>query len=83
VPKLAVVCGTLFAFFALLTGCRHDATSGRQPDPAADGAMIEADLRQFAHDFNAKDYPAMCGLFAEDVVLNYLGGGPDRGRRRW
>jgi uncharacterized protein (TIGR02246 family) len=72
--------GALLTSFALLTGCGHDAPSGRQPDSAADSAMIGADLRQFAHDFNAKDYPAMCGLFAEDVVLNYLGGGPDRGR---
>lgn len=80
VRKPGAKSAALVTFLTLLTGCGHDATSRRQADPTAETAAIEADLRQFAHDFNAKDYPAMCGLFAEDVVLNYLGGGPDHGR---
>jgi uncharacterized protein (TIGR02246 family) len=64
----------------VLAGCGADPSSGRHRDPVIAAAQIEAQLRQFAHDFNAKNYPAMCALFASDVVLSYLGGGPDHGR---
>jgi uncharacterized protein (TIGR02246 family) len=53
---------------AVVTACgnptpRHDA--------AADRAAIEAALRQWPHDFNDRKLSAVCGLFADDVVLAY------------
>jgi uncharacterized protein (TIGR02246 family) len=69
-------CGVVL--LGLVVGCGNGA--GPQHSPVADQAAIEAGLRQFSHDFNARDYPAMCALFAHDVVLNYPDGGPDRGR---
>jgi ketosteroid isomerase-like protein len=67
---------SVLAVVVLLTACGGD----RRPDPAADTAAITAALQKFPHDFNARDYPALCGLFAEDVVLNYPGLTAERGR---
>ena len=67
----------LLALVVLLTAC---GSGDHSPDPAGDTAAITAALQRFPHDFNARDYPALCGLFAEDVVLNYPGLAPDRGR---
>jgi uncharacterized protein (TIGR02246 family) len=62
---------------AVLTGCGN--SEGPQRDPAADTAAITSALRQWPHDFNDRNAPAVCALFADDVVLAYPGG-PDRGR---
>jgi len=67
----------VLAVAVLLTGCGG---GDRHPDPAADSAAITAALQRFPNDFNARDYPALCGLFAEDVVLNYPGLTAERGR---
>lgn len=52
-----------------------------QPAPPAsaedDRAAIEAALDQWPRDFNAENLPAVCDLFAEDVVLVYPDS-PDR-----
>ena len=67
----------VMAVVVLLTACG----SGEQGrDAAGDTAAITAALRNFPHDFNTRDYPALCGLFAEDVVLNYPGLTPESGR---
>ena len=50
------------------------------PSPAADTADIRAALEAFPRDFNDKDLEATCGLFAEDVVLNFPGRAPENGR---
>jgi|SRR6478609_5358203 len=67
----------LLAVVVLLTAC---GSGDRHRDPAADTAAITAALQKFPPDFNARDYPALCGLFAEDVVLNYPGLTAERGR---
>ena len=46
---------------------------------ASDRADIEAALLQWPRDFNARNLDAVCGLFADDVVLAYPGA-PDRNR---
>ena len=67
----------VMAVVVLLTACG----SGEQGrDAAGDTAAITAALRNFPHDFNTRDYPALCGLFADDVVLNYPGLTPESGR---
>lgn len=57
----------------VVAGC--DQTAGAKRDPAEDRAAIETALRQWPNDFNAEDLPGVCGLFAENVVLAYPGGG--------
>lgn len=53
----------------------------REPanDVESDTTAIEAALRQWPNDFNAENVPAVCSLFADDVVLAYPGG-EDRNR---
>ena len=46
---------------------------------ASDRADIKAALLQWPRDFNARNLDAVCGLFADDVVLAYPGA-PDRNR---
>ncbi len=64
---------------ATLAGCGHDSGSS---DPAADRAAIEAALLQWPEDFDAKNLDAVCGLFADDVVLVYPDS-PDRGHQQF
>ena len=45
----------------------------------SDRADIEAALLQWPRDFNARNLDAVCGLFADDVVLAYPGA-PERNR---
>jgi len=45
----------------------------------SDRADIEAALLQWPRDFNARNLDAVCGLFADDVVLAYPGA-PNRNR---
>jgi uncharacterized protein (TIGR02246 family) len=45
----------------------------------SDRADIEAALLQWPRDFNARNLDAVCGLFADDVVLAYPDA-PDRNR---
>ena len=45
----------------------------------SDRADIEATLLQWPRDFNARNLDAVCGLFADDVVLAYPGA-TDRNR---
>ncbi len=66
-----------FAMAAVaLGGCAAqppaDATAG-------DKASIEAALRQWPKDFNARNADGVCGLFTDDVTLAYPGG-EDSGR---
>lgn len=58
----------LLAVFAI-AGCGKPAAPHH--DPVADKAAIEGVLRQWPHDFNDRNLPAVCGLFADDVVLIY------------
>ena len=74
---MARLAAWLLAVVVLLTACGG---GDRHRDPAADTAAITAALQKFPPDFNARDYPALCGLFAEDVVLNYPGLTAERGR---
>ncbi|OBF25445.1 DUF4440 domain-containing protein [Mycobacterium sp. ACS4331] len=53
---------------ALLAGCEH-ATSAH--DPESDRQAIERTLRQWPHDFNDRNLPAVCGMFADSVVLAF------------
>lgn len=57
---------------AVLVGCGSTA--------ASDAESIRAGLNAFPQDFNDKDLEATCGLFAEDVVLNFPGRPPENGR---
>lgn len=59
----------------LLVGC----AKGPEPqhDLASDRAAIESALRQWPKDFNEENLPAVCGLFADDVILSALNS-PDR-----
>ncbi|MBV9358396.1 MAG: nuclear transport factor 2 family protein [Chloroflexi bacterium] len=50
---------------------------GPPPDTTTDRAVIERALRQWPIDVAARNAPAVCGLFAPDVVLS-ADGGPDR-----
>jgi uncharacterized protein (TIGR02246 family) len=68
--------GLFGVFVGVLVGCGDH--PGPQRDPVADRTAIEAALRQWPYDFNDHNTPAVCGLFARDVVLAYPGG-PDRG----
>jgi uncharacterized protein (TIGR02246 family) len=61
---------------AALVGC---GSGERLPGPERDKAAIEASLRQWPNDFNAKNVASVCGLFADDVTLSYPGG-QDSGR---
>jgi ketosteroid isomerase-like protein len=75
VRTLSLCIGTV----GLLTGCAN--STAPQYDPAADRAAIETALRQWPDDFNDRKLPAVCGLFADDVVLAYPDGGDrDRGQ---
>jgi len=69
---VAVVIGAL----AVSTGCAHDAAPQR--DRGADRAAVESALRLWPQQFNDRNLPAVCGLFADDVVLSYPDS-PDRG----
>jgi uncharacterized protein (TIGR02246 family) len=68
-----MACGVMAV--GLVAGCA-------QEDPAEDRAAIEAALRQWPDDFNAKNLPGVCGLFADDVVLIYPGS-PDRNHQQF
>jgi uncharacterized protein (TIGR02246 family) len=50
------------------------------PSSTDDAASIRSALEAFPRDFNNKDLEATCGLFAEDVVLNFPGRAPENGR---
>jgi uncharacterized protein (TIGR02246 family) len=65
VLRLIAICLTAIS---VLAGCG-----------ASDRADIEAALLQWPRDFNARNLDAVCGLFADDVVLAYSGA-PDRNR---
>lgn len=54
---------------AVVAAC--DNRAAPRHDSASDRAAIEAALRQWPHDFNDHHLSAVCGLFAEDVVLAY------------
>jgi uncharacterized protein (TIGR02246 family) len=75
IPTMARHVVFLLAATALV-GCSAGAP---QHDPGGDQTAIEAELRQWPDDFNAKNVAGVCGLFADDVVLAYPGG-EDRGR---
>lgn len=62
---------------AALAGC-----GAKVHDPELDRAAIESALRQWPIDFNAENVDAVCGLFAEDVVLVYPDS-PDRGHQQF
>jgi uncharacterized protein (TIGR02246 family) len=68
-----MACGVMVV--GLVAGCA-------QEDPAEDRAAIEAALRHWPDDFNAKNLPGVCGLFADDVVLIYPGS-PDRNHQQF
>jgi uncharacterized protein (TIGR02246 family) len=61
----------------VLAGCGQDV--GTQRDPLSDRGAIEASLRQWPRDFNARNLDAACSLFADDLLLVYPGA-PDRDR---
>ena len=63
--RLIAICVTAIS---VLSGCGD-----------SDRADIDAALRQWPRDFNARNLDAVCGLFADDVVLAYPGA-PDRNR---
>jgi len=65
VLRLIAICVTAIS---VLSGCGD-----------SDRADIDAALRQWPQDFNARNLDAVCGLFADDVVLAYPGA-PDRNR---
>jgi len=65
VLRLIAICVTAIS---VLSGCGD-----------SDRADIDATLRQWPQDFNARNLDAVCGLFADDVVLAYPGA-PDRNR---
>jgi ketosteroid isomerase-like protein len=65
VLRLIAICVTAIS---VLAGCG-----------GSDRADIEAALLQWPRDFNARNLDAVCGLFADDVVLAYPGA-PDRNR---
>jgi uncharacterized protein (TIGR02246 family) len=70
-----MACLVALAVMTSSVACGHDA----QPrTPERDKAAIEAALRQWPTDFNAKHTAAVCGLFADDAVVAYPGG-DDRG----
>ena len=71
--------GVVSALVAL-AGCAKAPDPG--PDPGKDRASIEAALQQWPNDFNAENLPAVCGLFADDVVLAYPGS-PERGYQQF
>ncbi|MCX2933433.1 nuclear transport factor 2 family protein [Mycobacterium sp. CVI_P3] len=64
----------LAPMLGVLVACGPSASS------RSDADAIEAALRGFSRDFNNKDPEATCGLFAEDVVLNFPGRPPENGR---
>jgi uncharacterized protein (TIGR02246 family) len=68
-----MACGVMAV--GLVAGCA-------QEDPAEDRAAIAAALLQWPDDFNAKNLPGVCGLFADDVVLIYPGS-PDRNHQQF
>jgi uncharacterized protein (TIGR02246 family) len=57
----------------LLLACGSD----RVRDPVRDADAIRARLEQWPAAWNARDLPAVCDLFAPDVLLSFPGG-PDR-----
>ena len=63
--RLIAICVTAIS---VLSGCGD-----------SDRADIDAALRQWPQDFNARNLDAVCELFADDVVLAYPGA-PDRNR---
>ena len=65
----------LVVAFVLLTGCSQP--DSWRTDADADRAAIEKALRQWPVDFNSGLLDAVCGLFADDVVLIY----PDSANR--
>ena len=62
VAIMALACG-----LAATPACSSDAGDSR--NPATDKAAIEQVLTQWPTDFNAKNEPATCGLFAEDTIV--------------
>ena len=62
VAIVALVCG-----LAATAACSSDTADSR--DPASDKAAIEQVLEQWPTDFNAKNEPATCGLFAKDTIV--------------
>ncbi|HKA52179.1 MAG TPA: DUF4440 domain-containing protein [Candidatus Binatia bacterium] len=70
-------------FLRVIVGCGFWLVAGGIPalsSPPEAGVPVEIRraLEQWPRDFNAKDAPGVCGLFAPDLVASYPGQ-PDRG----
>lgn len=77
-PQAAATSLGLIVLGLTLLGCSRPQAPDR--DTETDSAAIESALRQWSHDFTARNLPAVCGLFADDAVLAYPGA-PDRDRK--
>ena len=78
----AAVVMAVMTVMAVVVGCARDGVKESDTDNAKDGAAIVAALQQWPIDFNAERLDAVCGLFADDVVLIYPDS-PDRNRQQF